>query len=261
MIPKVIHYCWFGRNPLPPLAKKCLRSWKKHCKGYQIIRWDEDNFDISSAPLYVRQAYEAKKWAFVTDYVRLKVVHDHGGIYLDTDVQVIRSLNELLQHDAFFGFDNENYVATGLGFGAVAGTSILQEMMDDYKDIPFIREDDSMDLLACPRRNLNAFMHAGLICNNEYQILTDNVAVYPSECFCPKAGTGGNMLVTDRTYSIHHFSASWYSNQKKKALRDYNRDKKQKMIIKKINYAVHFPGRLLFWILGKELYEKLKGNR
>lgn len=100
MIPKIIHYCWFGGNPLPKLAKKCIRSWKKYCKGYEIREWNESNFDISTAPLYVRQAYEAKKWAFVTDYVRLYVVHEYGGIYLDTDVQIKKKLDDLLQHRA-----------------------------------------------------------------------------------------------------------------------------------------------------------------
>ena len=88
MIPKTIHYCWFSCNPKPKLAEKCIKSWKKHCPDYEIIEWNEDNFDLSTAPLYVRQAYEAKKWAFVTDYVRLKLVYDYGGIYMDTDVEL-----------------------------------------------------------------------------------------------------------------------------------------------------------------------------
>lgn len=104
-IPKVIHYCWFGHDPKPKLAEKCIKSWKKKCPDYKIIEWNEENFDISACPLYVRQAYEAKKWAFVTDYVRLKVVYEHGGIYLDTDVELKKNLDFLLNHKAYFGFE------------------------------------------------------------------------------------------------------------------------------------------------------------
>lgn len=137
MIPKTIHYCWFGRNPKPALAQKCLQSWKKHCPDYTIMEWNEDNYDISSAPLYVRQAYGAKKWAFVTDYVRLHVVHDHGGIYMDTDVELKKNPDALLEHSAYFGFEDGQYVNTGLGFGAVPGHPILKEIMYDYIGIPF----------------------------------------------------------------------------------------------------------------------------
>ena len=104
MIPKIIHYCWFGGGPKPKSVEKYIRSWKKYCSDYEIIEWNEDNFDISSSPLYVKQAYAAKKWAFVSDYARLKVVFEYGGIYFDTDVQVIKNIDTLLQYDAFFFF-------------------------------------------------------------------------------------------------------------------------------------------------------------
>ena len=120
-IPKVIHYCWFGHNPKPEQALSCIASWKEKCPDYQIIEWNEDNYDISSAPLYVRQAYQEKKWAFVTDYVRLQVVFENGGIYLDTDVELKKSLNALLGYRAYFGFEDATYINTGLGFGAKQG--------------------------------------------------------------------------------------------------------------------------------------------
>ena len=110
MIPKIIHYCWFGRNPKPKLAEKCIKSWKKYCPEYEIIEWNEDNYDLSSAPLYVRQAYEAKRWAFVTDYIRLQVIYENGGIYLDTDVELRKSLDPLLVHQAYFGFEDEKNI-------------------------------------------------------------------------------------------------------------------------------------------------------
>ena len=117
MIPKKIHYCWFGGNPLPELAIKCLESWKKYCPDYEIIEWNETNFNLDSCE-YVREAYQAKKWAFVSDYARLKVVYDNGGIYLDTDVELIKSLDRLLKNKSFFGTETTGVVATGLGFGA-----------------------------------------------------------------------------------------------------------------------------------------------
>ena len=123
-IPKVIHYCWFGGNPKPKLVQKCIHSWKKYCPDYEIIEWNESNFDISSCPLYVRQAYDVKKWAFVSDYARLKIIHTCGGIYLDTDVELIKSLDSLLEYNAFFGFEDGKYVATGLGFGAVSDNCV-----------------------------------------------------------------------------------------------------------------------------------------
>ena len=126
MIPKLIHYCWFGHNPLPKDAKRCIRSWKKYCPDYVIKEWNEDNFDISQCPQYVRQAYEAKKWAFVSDYVRLKLVHDHGGVYMDTDVELLKPLDRLLSHKAYFGFEDDGLqINTGLGFGAERGESVF----------------------------------------------------------------------------------------------------------------------------------------
>ena len=160
-IPRTIHYCWFGRNPLPKLAQKCIKSWKKYCPDYEIIQWNEDNYDLSAAPLYVRQAYEAKKWAFVTDYVRLQVVYEHGGIYLDTDVELIKKLDPLLQYDAYFGFEDGKHIATGLGFGAVKGAPILRELMEDYHDIPFILPDGGYDTKTCPVRNTEVFLRHG----------------------------------------------------------------------------------------------------
>lgn len=124
MIPKKIHYCWFGRNPLPELAVRCIESWKKYCPDYEIIEWNEDNYDINKIS-YVKEAYQARKWAFVTDYVRLDVVNQYGGIYLDTDVELLKSLDPLLKYKSFFGMEEGKFIATGLGFGAEKGTKIL----------------------------------------------------------------------------------------------------------------------------------------
>ncbi len=229
MIPKIIHYCWFGKNPLPKLAKKCIRSWKKYCADYKIIKWNEENFDISSAPQYVQQAYKAKKWAFVTDYVRLKVVYDYGGIYLDTDVEIIKGIDHLLCNKAFFGFQDNNSIATGLGFGSNKHTEILYKMMQDYSNILFINEDGEFDLTACPERNSHVFNDFGFILNGKTQKIND-ITVFSKEFFCPKDWLTGELIITENTYTIHHFSASWYDKQQIEYLKQYKKRQKRMKI-------------------------------
>lgn len=261
MIPKIIHYCWFGGNPLPKLAKRCIKSWKKYCPDYEIIRWDESNFDISACPLYVRQAYEAKKWAFVTDYVRLKLVYEHGGIYMDTDVELIKSLDGMLGHKAFFGFENSGfgedaYVATGLGFGAEKGASILMDMMDDYRCIPFILEDGSIDGTSCPVRNTEALVRRGFVKSSELQEI-DGIALYPTDVFCPICFLNGQKNITENTISIHWYSASWFSKEIRKKQR--KRWKKTRKLQRR-EFWRYLPNRILLKILGEEKYAKLKNK-
>ena len=231
MIPKTIHYCWFGRNPKPKLAEKCLRSWKKHCPDYEIIEWNEDNYDLFSAPLYVRQAYEAKKWAFVTDYVRLDVIYHNGGIYLDTDVEVVRSLDPLLCDKAFFGIETPLYVATGLGFGAEKGSEILAEMMKDYQEIPFIQPDGSYDQTTCPVRNTNVLLKHGFARDGSEQLLDGEIHIYPEEFFCPLDYQGLGRIIDNKTFSIHWFSGSWMPLKDQPARRIIKNHRKQKMHI------------------------------
>lgn len=255
MIPKIIHYCWFGRNPKPKLAEKCIKSWKKYCKSYEIIEWNEDNFDISECPLYVRQAYKAKKWAFVTDYVRLKVVYNNGGIYLDTDVQIIKPLDDLLGYNSFFGFQNDYEVNTGLGFGSIKGSIILFELLQQYENIPFLIEDGEYDILACPTRNTEVFLKHGLIQNGANQSLDDGTKVFAAEYFCPISYETLKKEVTKNTYSIHWFSASWHTKQENK---EYQKRIKAKRRIDRKHYLKTFPNRCLINILGNEKYENLK---
>ena len=223
MIPKTIHYCWFGRNPKPELAQKCFASWKKYCPDYEIIEWNEDNYDIKSSPLFVRQAYEAKKWAFVTDYVRLQVVYDLGGIYLDTDVEVIKPLDDLLRYNAFFGTQNGIVINTGLGFGAVSGTPILQELMDTYQSISFIKEDGSYDTTTCPERDTQVFLKHGLKTDNSFQILPGNIIRLPVEYLSPKDYMTGELKITENTFTIHHFAESWMTEEEKKSMAEIKR--------------------------------------
>ena len=255
MIPKKIHYCWFGRNPKPALAQKCIRSWKKYCPDYEIIEWNEDNYDLSAAPLYVRQAYEAKKWAFVTDYVRLQVVYEQGGIYLDTDVELRKPLDPLLVNRAYYGFEDGMYVNTGVGFGSERGHYILQEMMEDYREIPFVREDGSYDLLSCPQRNTGVFLRHGLQQDNSMQILEEGTLILPCEYLNPKQWRTGEICITENTLSIHHFGASWYTPEMRRKLKLKHRRE----------WLRHLPSTIGWRILGKERYEKirrgLKGGR
>ncbi|WP_366161288.1 glycosyltransferase [Bacillus infantis] len=213
VIPKVIHYCWFGGNPLPDLAKKCIESWGKYCPDFEIRQWDESNFDINCNQ-YVKEAYDSQKWAFVSDYVRLKIVYEYGGIYLDTDVELIKSLDDLIEYEGFMGFENSVHINTGLGFGAKKYNRIIKAMLDDYNDISFIKKDGTFDLTPCPIRNTNTLIKTGLLSNGTKQII-DNIVFLPREYMCPINYETGKMRITDITYSIHHFDESWHTESEK----------------------------------------------
>lgn len=211
MIPKIIHYCWFGRNPKPELMQKCISSWKKYCPDYEIIEWNEDNFDITQNA-YAKEAYDEKKWAFVTDYARLWIIYTQGGIYLDTDVELIKPLDTLLDSEAFFGFEDEKSINTGLGFGAVKGNRLVECMLKDYEDIHFLKADGNYDKLPCPIRNTNAIAkYLPEQFNGRQIIYLRDATLYPPEFFCPLSADGRSMKKTKNTYSIHWYSATWLS--------------------------------------------------
>lgn len=213
-IPKIIHYCWFGRGALPKLAEKCIESWKKYCPDYKIICWNEDNFDFSSNR-YAKEAYDAGKWAFVSDYVRLKVLYDEGGIYLDTDVEIIKPLDSLVKDGGFMGFDENGSVATGLGFACEKGDELVGKLLSDYDDIPFVLPDGSYDLTPCPDRNNDTLKSLGMNQENKNQYFM-GIHFLPEEYLCPKKYDTGRTRITDNTYSIHHYSASWTSKTTKR---------------------------------------------
>ena len=254
-IPKKIHYCWFGRNPKPELALKCISSWKKYCPDYEIIEWNEDNFDISACPLYVRQAYEMKKWPFVTDYVRLKVVYDHGGIYMDTDVELRKSLDSLLGYHAYFGFEDGKHIATGLGFGAVKGAEILEELIQDYQEIPFVLPNGTLDRTPCPLRNTEVFLRWGLKQNDSRQTLKDGVLILPTIYLCPINYETQLMKRSRKTVSIHWYAAAWLTDEEIRRRNERQRAVR-KWAIK--DAIIHAPNRFLIKLLGKDNYEKLK---
>ena len=184
-IPKVLHYCWFGGAPKPKNIQNCIRSWKKYCPDYEIIEWNEQNFDVSQS-LYTRQAYDARRWAFVADYARLKILYEQGGIYMDTDVELLRPLDDLLAYPAFFGFQHNNEVATGLGFGAEARSPVVKALLDDYDGLPFLLPDGSCDLTPCPERNLPVFARFGIRADGTRQS-TPTTSAWPTGC-CRKPG-------------------------------------------------------------------------
>lgn len=208
MIPKTIHYCWFGKGEKSDLAKKCLSSWKKYCPDYKIIEWNEDNFDLDYNG-YTRYCYNNKKWAFLSDFVRLKVIEEHGGIYFDTDVEAIRSFDDLLINNAFFGWENDSSVASGLGFGAEVSHPAVKEMLKKYEAFS---PNDSGDfpLIVCPAINTEALMKFGLKLDGTFQNL-DGTLILPSDYLNPYDDPTGRLNKTQNTYSIHWYSKSWMS--------------------------------------------------
>lgn len=207
MIPKKIHYCWFGRNPKPKLAERCIASWKKYCPDYEIIEWNEDNFDVNMNG-YTRMCYEQKKYAFLTDYIRLKVLLENGGLYFDTDVELLRSFDDLLNQSAFFGFEDDSHVNTGLGFGCELGNPAVKNMLKTYK--PLL--DGNHGMIGCPVLNTKALINHGLILNGKKQQL-DYAVVYAADCFNPYDDPTGRLNITENTYSIHWYSKSWMSKK------------------------------------------------
>ncbi len=215
-IPKVIHYCWFGKGDMPAIAEKCIKSWKKYCPDYQIVCHNEDNFDISQNR-YAKEAYDAKKWAFVSDYVRLRVLYDEGGIYLDTDVEMIKPLDELIKEHGYMGFDDSGLVSTGLGFACEQGNELVGHLLSDYDEISFIRPDGSYDLTPCPDRNTDTIKKLGMDCNCRDQLFM-GIRMLPEDYLCPIKYYTGKKVITKNTYSIHHFCASWISATSKRTL-------------------------------------------
>lgn len=203
MIPKKIHYCWFGRNKLPAKAVKCIASWKKYCPDYEIIEWNEDNYDVFQNP-YTKFCYGNKKFAFLSDYARLQIIYQEGGIYFDVDVEVVRPLDDLLRNSAFFGFENEKYVATGLGFGAEVTNVVVKAMLNEYEQLL----DGKHGTIGCPILNTSALVKRGLVQNGQQQTI-DGAVIYPVRYFNPYDDPTGKLNMTDDTYSIHWFAKSW----------------------------------------------------
>ncbi len=205
-IPKIIHYCWFGGAPMPKLARKCLQSWKKYCPDYEIRCWNEENFNLHYNT-YVREAYEAKKWAFVADVARLHALVNHGGIYLDTDVELLRSPDDLLHYEAVSGFEAEERLQTGF-MACRPGHEMFRLFLEDYNNRRFIREDGRYDVTTNVERITRHCLAHGLVLNNSQQTL-GNLMLFPYDYFCPKDWATAAMRLSENTYAIHHFNGSW----------------------------------------------------
>lgn len=203
MIPKKIHYCWFGRGEKPKLAQTCIASWRTYMPDYEIIEWNEDNFDINYNA-YTKMCYEQKKYAFLTDYLRLVIIEEQGGIYFDTDVEAVRCFDDLLENPAFAGFENDTHIATGLGFGAEPHNPVIQQMLKEYDQLL----DGQHGTIGCPILNTEAMLKFGLMLNGEKQNLGQIIA-YPEDYFNPMDSATGVITRTPNTHSIHRYSMSW----------------------------------------------------
>lgn len=219
VIPKRIHYFWIGSSKMPEQFQKNIETWKKYCPDYEIVFWNESNYDISKCN-YMKEAYENKKWGFVSDYARLDIINTYGGIYLDTDVELLKPLDDLLGYDLFCGFESDEYVNFGSGFGGKANNQILKEMMKRYEDISFVEDDGSLNLVTCPIIQTQVLKKYGLKCDGSYQEI-GGIAIFPKEFFSPY-NFNGIGKVTRNTFSIHQYAATWFDevmiDNKKKCL-------------------------------------------
>ena len=212
MIPKKINYCWFGGNDLPNDAKKCIESWKKFCPDYEIIEWNESNFDFNECE-YAKEAYEAKKWAFVSDYARFKILYENGGLYFDVDVEIVKSLNDIISKGPFMGTENEEkkLINPGLGLAATPKLGIYKEILDFYHTIHFINKDGTNNLKTVVEYTTEILKSHGLRNVKGIQDI-DGITIYPKDYFNPMDMDTGKIKLTDNTVSIHHYAASWVDN-------------------------------------------------
>lgn len=214
MIPKIIHYCWFGGNPLPELAQKCIESWKVYLPDYKIKEWNESNFDLNCCT-YVKEAYEAKKWAFVSDYARFWILYTYGGLYFDTDVEVIKDMSDIIKNGAFMGCERSDKCNSGLGLGAEPGLGLYKEILENYHRSHFLNNDGSNNYETVVDRITNILKEHGFEDCNTIQKIAD-IMIYPSEYFCPMEYETGKLNVTENSYTIHWYDASWLDERMKR---------------------------------------------
>lgn len=227
MAPNVIHYCWFGRGPKPKLALKCIASWKKFLPDYEIVEWNEDNFDVGFMP-YCQEAYEAKKYAFVSDVARFKILYDHGGIYFDTDVEIIRPLDDILARGAFMGLECDpspslpsGTVNPGLGLAVTPGMGLVRDILTIYKKTHFRNPDNSLNLKTVVQYTTEVLLAHGLRPKPGIMEIA-GIFIYPAEYFNPK-GSSMELVITPNTRTIHHFAGSWHSWREALVLRAVQR--------------------------------------
>lgn len=213
LIPKKIHYMWFGNNEMPEKLKKCVESWKYYCRDYEIIRWDESNYDITKCE-YTKQAYENRAWGFITDYARLDILYNHGGIYIDTDVEIIKNIDDMLYQEAFTSIEKWSVINSGGCTGAVKHNRAIKKMLDSRKNIKFINEDNSLNKMASGYYDTIPFIDEGYILNGEKQSI-GGLNIYSYDYFHPYDYMTGKLEVTENTLGIHHFNGGWIDDKGK----------------------------------------------
>ena len=212
MIPKTIHYCWFGTGKLPPLANRCIASWKTFLPEYEIIEWNERNFSVQSNR-YVSEAYQNRKYAFVSDFVRLYVLYHRGGVYMDTDVEVLQPLDKFLIHEAFSGFESPQDVPTGI-MASVKNQPFIGELLGEYENRAFVKSDGTLDTSTNVLFITNSASRHGLKLNGAKQEV-NGMMFYPPEYFCPYDNATGVKAITKNTHCIHWFAKSWVAPRKR----------------------------------------------
>lgn len=233
-IPKIIHYFWFGKKELPEIFYKCIESWKKYCPDYEIKLWTEENFDVNIAP-YCKQAYEKQKYAYVSDYARLYTLYNYGGIYLDIDAEILKSLDTLLTNECFMGFEDRGQVAPGLIIGSTKNNETIEEILNIY---------DRFERFPSKKHDICVITTNYLIKNKKLQIddkiqKLEGITIYPKEYFCACDWITKETNITESTYCVHHYIGSWM-----------NKKEKIKNVVRKETYK----------ILGKDRYNKYRAK-
>ena len=240
MIPKMIHYCWISKevgNNLPQNVQECIKTWRKYLPDYEIIEWNQNNFDLNISS-FVKEAYEKKKYAFVSDYIRLYVLYNYGGIYLDTDVKVLKSFDDLLNNKAFICFEGDDAIASST-IGAEKNNYLIECLLEYYNNRHFINSNGKLDMVPNTTIFANIFKDKGFIINNQFQ-QNEYITVYPREYFSPRSSITGEINITPNTYAIHLFNSSWIPEKIRK------RDDLYKELYKL--YKKRYPQKLAHWL-------------
>lgn len=211
-IPKVIHYCWFGRGKKTELACKCIESWKRKLPDYKIIEWNEENYPVHDKCEFVKDAYENKAYAYVSDYARFDILEKYGGFYLDVDVEVLKSFDDLRTEKCIMGFQDNEFVAPGLFMASVPHHSFMRDMLDYYNtNVSFYDKDGNKLLIPVPVHTNKVLTKYGLVCGGETQVLKD-ILILSKEYFSPVDCKTLKKRITNNTYSIHYYQGSWMSD-------------------------------------------------
>ena len=239
-IPKVIHYCWFGNNPKPTIIQDCIESWRKYCPDYEIKEWNESNYDVNKIQ-YTQLAYESKKYAFLTDYVRLDVLYNEGGIYMDTDVKLIKPIDDLIEKGNFMSFEKVGRVNTGVGFASEKGSTLIKENKNYYETHSFTDNQGKFDPEICVKITTQILEKHGLNYKKNQVQKVDDFTIYSSDYFSPKKMGTEKIVLTPNTHGIHLYASSWY---------------KGNQLIKKFKYRlIPLKEFVKYKILGRKLYE------